>query len=96
MKFLGLLLAVLFPLIAEADIYRYPDREVHLSTAIQNLDYTLHLRDSATRSDLFYKPNVDDVFVPRLAYKDLITVSWAMGLGLEDEEKRQENAEVRA
>ncbi len=77
-----------FPLIAEADIYRYPDREVHLSTAIQNLDYTLHLRDSSTRSDLFYKPNVDDVFVPRLAYKDLITVSWAMGLGLEDEEKR--------
>ncbi len=88
MKYIGFLTAIMMFHWAQADIYKYPDREIHFSTAVQNLDYTLHLRDSSTRSDLFYKPNVNDIVVPKLAYKDLVTVSWAMALEMENEEKR--------
>lgn len=72
---------------AWADVYTFPDRDIHISTAVQVQDYTLHFRDDATKSDLFYKPNVGGVFIPRISYRGLWAVSWGFNTPVGEDEK---------
>ena len=86
MRFLILLL-FFAPVDLWADVYTFPDRDLHIAVATQYQDYALHFRDDATSSDLFYKPNVGGVFIPRISYKSLWSLSWGFNtpVGADDE-----------
>ena len=68
--------ALLFGLSANADVYSFPDRDLHVTLGIQKQEYSVQLRDDKSSQDLYYKPNIGSVLIPRISYKDLWGLSW--------------------
>ena len=59
-----------------ADVYSFPDRELHISLTTEAQNYGLVLRDNATGRELNYNPNVGSVLTPTISYGPYFSLSW--------------------
>lgn len=82
------LTAFLLPSQAFSKIDKFTDRNIHVSLGSEIQSVSLGLINSDTARDIQYGPNLAGLLVPRLAYKDLFTISWAFQLPLSDLEKQ--------
>lgn len=87
MKPILLCLLLLWSTRSLADVYAFPDREIHLSTAIANQVFQFGLRDNGTNKSLNFQPNMGGLIVPRITYRDLWGLSWAFDTKVGENQK---------
>ena len=72
---------LLFSPCAEADVYSFPDRDIHISLESGSNNYDLNLEDDSGQV-LNYRPNVGGVLIPKISYRGLFSLSWAFNTGV--------------
>lgn len=82
------LILQLFSSLAFGDVYRFPERDIHVSTSLEYQEYALNMENSVSGRTLSYMPNVAGYITPKISYKNIIGLSWAFKVPVSDEEKR--------
>ena len=67
---------VIFPYLVQANVYTFPDKDIHVSLTSQTQFYNLNLSDDDAGGNLLYNPNLGGVVIPRISYKGLWGLSW--------------------
>ena len=64
-----------------ADVYMFPEKDIHASVGLQILDYAVDFVDEETGKNLSYKPNLQNLVTPRISYQGLWGLSWGFKAG---------------
>ncbi len=85
-QIISFLAAILITGLAHADIYFFAEEDYHISLGIEAQEYQIDFADDETNKHLVYKPNLQSIVVPRIAYKKIFGVSWAFKTGAGENE----------
>ncbi len=81
-----LLQIILFSQLGFSDIYRFSDRDIHLSLGMELQEYLIDFENTQYERELSLTPNLEGLVVPKISYKDLFSLSYAFELPVAENE----------